>query len=169
VDRSQVKVDQARTTPGEQVRGQFPTGVTVVTGLADGSPYGMTVSAFNALGSDSAAVWVRQRASVHAHMCASSSFAVNILAADQASIAKRFAAPGADRFADVDWAPGAHGDPLLRGVSAVMEVEISERLALEGYSVFFGRITAANAFDIPPLVWWKSTFWDSFSLEAVRI
>ena len=100
--------------------GCFPTGVTIITtrGL-EGEPLGMTVSSFNSVSlSPPLVLWsLALSSSSRAAVEAASHYAIHILAADQAGIARQFAMPGrgADRFAGVPWRPNEHGVPILQG------------------------------------------------------
>ena len=105
-----------------QVMKAFPTGVTVVTALGDGGrPVGLTVNSFTSVSLDPPLVLVcldRNSAS-HDQVIAARTFVVNILAADQGSLAVRFAAdPAGGRFNGVGWWAGPGGVPVLAGVAA---------------------------------------------------
>jgi len=97
----------------------FPSGVTVVTRqLADGCPYGMTVSSFTSVSLDPPLilVCVDRRAGFLKGLTAGAPFAVNVLGEHQHELAARFSSRQGDRFAGVDWTRGANGIPLLTDV-----------------------------------------------------
>ena len=99
------------------VLGHFCTGVTVITGAEDGRPAGFACQAFAALSlvpplvlfcpGRSSATWPLIARAGH--------FCVNVLAAGQQEIARRFGVSGADKFAGVSWSPAPSGAPVLRG------------------------------------------------------
>lgn len=98
--------------------GHYATGVAVVTTTAaDGRPVGMTVNSFSSLSLDPPLIlWcVRRNSSSRHAFTAADYFAVNVLAAGQEQIARRFAAPANDRFAGLAWQPGPAALPLLPG------------------------------------------------------
>jgi flavin reductase (DIM6/NTAB) family NADH-FMN oxidoreductase RutF len=76
-----------------QAMGRFATGVTVVTTLSGGQPYGLTVSAFCSVSLDPLLVLVslQQSSQTLAFIVKGGCFAVNPLAAQQQSLAVRFA------------------------------------------------------------------------------
>src|SRR6187431_1024190 len=83
--------------------GMFATGVTIVTArTADGKVIGLTANSFNSVSLDPLLV-----------LRAGSHYAINVLAADQKTLAERFALKGTDRFAGVSFVEGTGGAPLL--------------------------------------------------------
>ena len=92
----------------------FPTGVTIITTLDAGkNPIGLTISSFTSVSLDPPLIlWCMTRDSnMLGEFEACTHFAVNILAADQADLSRRFAMPSDERFAA---APGRreHRKPL---------------------------------------------------------
>src|ERR1035437_821050 len=79
--------------------------VTVVTTMADGAPFGATVSSFASLSLDPPLVSVAfDRASTLLGQIQSAGrFGVNVLGHAQGDLAMTFARRGADRFAATDW------------------------------------------------------------------
>ena len=98
--------------------GCFATGVTIVTARGpDDRPVGLTVTSFNSVSLDPPLIlWSLKRASPNfAVFAEAEGFAVNILAADQTRLARRFATPLIDKFADLGCDRGNPGAPLLPG------------------------------------------------------
>ena len=98
----------------------FATGVTIVTArTTEGALVGLTANSFNSVSLEPPLVlWslARAAASLPA-FSAGSHYAINILAADQQNLARRFATKDVDRFADVAFEDGAGGAPLLAGAA----------------------------------------------------
>ena len=69
-----------------------------------------------------------------------SHYAINILAADQQALAKRFAAKGIDRFADVAFEEGAGGAPILAGAAATFECFNRSRYFEGDHVIFVGEV-----------------------------
>ena len=89
--------------------GHFATGITVVTTIGEeGEPYGITATSFTSLSLDPPLVqWsLRNAAWSFPIFTRNASFAVNILAADQEAVSRRFAGPAVDRFKDLDVSTG---------------------------------------------------------------
>ncbi|GAA2212207.1 flavin reductase family protein [Nonomuraea monospora] len=90
--------------------GQFATGVAVVTTVTDGGERaGVTVNSFTSVSLDPPLVlWcLSDRAPSAPLFLRAGRFAVNVLAAGQDHLSRRFATPAADKFAGVELAGGA--------------------------------------------------------------
>ena len=123
--------------------GRFATGVAIVTALdADGHPVGLTVNSFSAVSLEPPLVlWCLDNRSHNlAAFSRASHHAINILAADQEELSNRFATWPADRFAGLDWRPGAGGAPVLPGCCAVFEVANETAHAAGDHTIFIGRV-----------------------------
>ena len=135
--------------------GRFTTGVTIITCLdASGQPIGLTANSFNSLSLDPPLLlWSLRSASPSmAAFEAAPRFAVNVLAEAQLELSRRFAARSDDRFADVGWARGEHGAPLLAGCAAVFECELLSHQIAGDHRLFIGRVLACTESPLPPLV-----------------
>ncbi|GII02649.1 flavin reductase family protein [Planobispora takensis] len=96
-------------------------GVVVVTAQAEGIPVGLTATSFSSVSLEPPLVsfYVDRSSTTWPWLSRADRFAVNILTADQADLAARFARRGIDRFAaPTRWRPGTLGTPLLGEVSA---------------------------------------------------
>ena len=113
LERPRAGIDDLRAALG-----QFATGVAIVTTRApDGRSVGLTVNSFASVSLEPPLVlWsLSKRSSSLAAFSAARSVAIHVLAADQEALARRFAAPGTDRFAGVRRSIGRGGVPLLEG------------------------------------------------------
>ena len=123
--------------------GMFATGVTIVTARsADGAVIGLTANSFNSVSLEPPLVlWSLSRAAASlAVFSAGSHYAINVLAADQKSLAERFAMRGADRFAGVSFDQGAGGAPLLHGAAATFECFNRSRYEEGDHVIFVGEV-----------------------------
>jgi flavin reductase (DIM6/NTAB) family NADH-FMN oxidoreductase RutF len=93
-------------------------------------------------------------------------FAVNMLASDQAAVARRFAKTGLDKFSGLAWTRGQGGSPILEGAAAYMELEIEARIPAHTHTIFIGRVLDAAAYDRNPLVYHGGQFYDGELLRA---
>ncbi|MDD2743635.1 MAG: flavin reductase family protein [Rhodocyclaceae bacterium] len=123
--------------------GRFATGVAVVTALdQDGRPVGLTVNSFSAVSLEPALVlWCLDNNSHNLVAFRSATHhVINILSAEQEELSTRFATWPIDRFAGLQWSPGAGAAPLLSGCCASFEVA-NETLHLAGdHTIFIGRV-----------------------------
>ncbi len=104
--------------------GRFATGVTVVTGLMpDGTPAGVTVSAFTSVSLRPPLVLI-SLADTTACLDAfvnGDRFAVNVLGEDQHTLSLTFASRRKDKFKGVDYGTWDSGCPILPGCLANLE------------------------------------------------
>lgn len=99
----------------------YATGVAVVTtALEDGRRAGVTVNSFTSVSLDPPLVlWCLSRRAPSAGLfLRAGRFVVNVLAAGQDELSRRFATPAEDKFAGVATSSAAGGLPVLEGTLA---------------------------------------------------
>src|SRR5690242_7715452 len=130
-----------------QLLGRFATGVTVVTTRDQaGRPVGMTASsvASVSLHPPLVLVSVDQANDMHPALVAATRFVLNVLAADQEAISRRFAAEHADRFDGIGYRESRHALPVLDGVLASIECDKQAHAPGGDHTVFFGLVTGGS-------------------------
>ncbi|WP_026058503.1 styrene monooxygenase/indole monooxygenase family protein [Streptomyces sp. SS] len=135
--------------------GQYATGVTVVTArAADGRKVGMTANSFTSVSLDPPLVlWCPSRnAPSLPDFTAASHFAVNVLAADQHHLSRRFATPADDKFAGISVTEGIAGTPLLEGTVAGFQCRTVQCLDVGDHVVMIGEVEQHEAPGGEPLV-----------------
>ena len=135
--------------------GQFATGVTIVTCLADDdTPVGMTANSFSSVSLDPPLVlWsVDRRAGSFTPFAKAERFAFSVLAQDQVELSNRFAQPGAEKFSHVAWAAGLGGVPLIPDAAA--HIECVQHATAEGgdHLIIIGRVERFERYDRRGLV-----------------
>jgi flavin reductase (DIM6/NTAB) family NADH-FMN oxidoreductase RutF len=123
--------------------GMFATGVTIVTArTAEGALVGLTANSFNSVSLNPPLVlWSLARAAASLPAFSTGShYAINILAADQKELAKRFAAKDLDRFENVAFVDGVSGAPLLAGAAATFECFNRSRYTEGDHVIFVGEV-----------------------------
>jgi flavin reductase (DIM6/NTAB) family NADH-FMN oxidoreductase RutF len=139
----------------------FASGVTVVTAAAsDGTPRGLTVSAFSSLSLEPPLILVciEHRASLHDVLKDAEFFAVNILAEDQEVISRRFASRDPDRFSGVGYAIGATGAPLLDAALAHLECRKTQAYAGGDHTIFLGEVEGTATKEGKPLIYFRGGY-----------
>ena len=135
--------------------GRFATGVTVLT-LKDahGRPRGMTASAVAAASLDPplVLVCVDRRADLHPVLDGRVPFVLNVLAADQETLSRRFAAEEGDRLAGVAFRANAGGLPLLDGAVAHIECDWHGMFPSGDHTAFLGLVTGGAVSERRPLL-----------------
>jgi 3-hydroxy-9,10-secoandrosta-1,3,5(10)-triene-9,17-dione monooxygenase reductase component len=125
------------------VLGRFASGVTVVTGLSNDAPVGLTCQSFSSVSLEPPLVLFIPAKTSRAWplIQRSGRFCVNFLAADQAELSNTMASRGLDKFADVKWTPSAAtGSPLLEGALAYVDCTIHQVHEAGDHYVVIGRV-----------------------------
>lgn len=143
--------------------GRFPTGVTIVTACTpQGQPLGMTVSSFNSVSLEPPLVlWsLARKSSALATFEQVEHYAIHVLAAGQAGLARQFAVPGrAHRFDGVAWHPGRHGVPRLNaGYAAWFECRNRSRYYEGDHMILVGEVEHCGHTGALPLVFHAGGF-----------
>jgi flavin reductase (DIM6/NTAB) family NADH-FMN oxidoreductase RutF len=153
-----------RTVEPERFRavmGHFATGVAVVTVDAPGGPQGMTANAVASLSLDPVLVLVcfDNGARTLPEVRRAGHFGVNVLAAGQEHLARRFASKADAKFAEVSHS--VHdGIPVLDGALAWVGCEL-ERLVPGGdHTIGIGAVHSAElgAPGTAPLIWFRGAY-----------
>lgn len=139
------------------VCGLFPTGVTVVTRrLADGKPYGMTVSSFTSVSLNPPLVLVSidLAAKFLQQLSAHEPFLINVLSDEQQHIAKRFASrQEEDRFQGLEWSADWLDVPLLGNVVASFACILERSIQAGDHVLLIGSVQRVKQHGDRPLVW----------------
>lgn len=149
--------------------GCFATGVAVITTRdGGGRPAGLTINSFTSVSLDPPLVlWSlsRHAASLPAFHD-SEFFAVNVLAADQLDLSRRFARPSSDKFAGLGFVDGLGGVPLLDGTAACFECRTRHRYDGGDHVIFLGRVERYAHSDREPLVFGRGRYGRLDALEG---
>jgi flavin reductase len=128
----------------------FASGVTAITTREAGVPSGMIATSVCSLSVEPATILVciNKTASVHNAIVRTKKLAVNLLSADQRSLAMQFTSSrGVDRFESLQWEVGTTGLPTL--VDAVVVFECSLVAVHDGFthSIMVGQIEGTTIND----------------------
>ena len=151
-----VEPDRFRT-----VMGHFATGVAVVTVDAPGGPQGMTANAVASLSLDPVLVLVcfDNDARTLPEVRRSGRFGVNVLAAGQEHLARRFASKDDAKFAEI--AHSVHdGIPVLDGALAWVGCELDRLVPGGDHTIGIGAVRSAELGPpgTEPLVWFRGDY-----------
>jgi flavin reductase (DIM6/NTAB) family NADH-FMN oxidoreductase RutF len=84
---------------------------------------------------------------------------VNILAAHQEAIARRFSVPDAEqRFEGLGFTRGQNGAPVLEDVLASLECRVVQTAAGGDHTIFMGEVEAANVRQDSPLLYYRGGY-----------
>ena len=132
------------------IMGHFPTGVTVVTGIAgNGSPVGFTIGSFTSVSLNPPLVGFLPQigSSTSDAIVESGSFCVNVLSDAQGDLCWKFAKSGTDdsRFDGVDWRPAPSGSPVIERAVAWIDCSIEAVHDMGDHHFVLGRVGALDA------------------------
>ncbi len=154
------------TTPIEtaefrRILGHWVTGVAVVAARrADGQPCGLTVNAFTSLSLGPPLVLVCIERSADSHDCIrdAGAFSVNVLAAADRALARRFATSGGSKFDGLDLGRGSSGAPILKRALAWVDCRLHAQHAGGDHSIFVGEVLDGGVSDGDPLVFHRGDY-----------
>ncbi|ALO66634.1 flavin reductase family protein [Arthrobacter alpinus] len=137
--------------------GQFATGVTVVTTQGtDGKAYGAMVTAFAAVSEDPPLAQITlTRSSKAAKHLDGSSFAINVLSADQVEVARHFSGQPSDCEPECVLS----GDvPVLVGNAATLECRAWNNYDGGDHIIVVGEVRSLTVGDADPLLFHEGAF-----------
>lgn len=143
------------------VLGSFPTGVTVVTTRDDaGNLYGVTASSFNSVSLEPPLIlWsIGKASSSYQAMINATYWNVHVLAEDQDVVSATFAKSSDDKFANVSYAEGLHGAPVIDGCAAVLQCQIEHQYAGGDHVILVGRVLDFTDYGKQPLVFARGRY-----------
>lgn len=142
------------------VVGHFASGVSVITTIDGGVPFGSTVSAVSSLSMEPPMMLVCLNGSSTTHAAVESSgrYAINILSAQQGDLASVFARRADDKFDRVPHTVSDAGLPLIEGALATIECEVVESPRGGTHTIFIGRVISAAAAPGHPLTYYRGRF-----------
>jgi len=127
--------------------GCFATGVTIVTALdSAGVPVGLTANSFTSVSLDPPLllVCIANSAGTAPALREAGHFGVNVLQIGQQPASNRFATRGEDRFANLPWAPGQTGVPLLASSLVSFECQRESLHEAGDHFILVGRVVRAQ-------------------------
>lgn len=149
------------STTFRNVLGHFPTGVTVITANPADGPVGLAVGSFSSVSLEPPLVMFcpGNQSTSWPGIQAAGVFCANILADDQKEICATFAGKSDDKFAGISWGTKATGSPVLEGVQAWIDCEITSAIEAGDHWVVLGQVVALEAdADKTPLLFYRGGY-----------
>jgi len=148
-----------------KARGNFATGVTIITVDLDGEAHGMTANAVASVSLDPLLllVCVDHSASTHAHLHAKKRFGINILAEQQRVISEYYARPvrthqEAEAEAGVRFDRTALGTPILHGALAYLECRLKSAQNAGDHTIFIAEVEDVVVRQGEPLLFFRGGY-----------
>lgn len=145
----------------KEVMGSYPSGVTIITTLAnDNTPVGLTANSFVSVSIDPLLIlWcIDKKAGSWSAFENTSKFAVNILASNQSDACWTFASKTeTDRFGKHSWNVSKNGVPILDGVFASMECQKKQVVDAGDHYILIGEVIniEKNNNNLEPMMYFK--------------
>ncbi len=149
-----VSDDASAADPGGPVTAQrfrevmthVPTPVVVVAAAGPDGPVGLAIGSFVSVSLDPLLVGFlpAKTSSSWPVIRDTGRCCINVLADDQEALCATFATRGGDKFADVDWEPGPHGDPQLAGCVAWLSCRFTQEVELGDHVLAVGEVDAID-------------------------
>jgi flavin reductase (DIM6/NTAB) family NADH-FMN oxidoreductase RutF len=140
-------------------------GVYVVTTRLEDQVNGMTASWVSQVSLTPLLVMVSIAHPRYSHRLIKDSgiFAINVLTSDQVELGKRFGYKSGrkvDKFASLEWHPGATGAPILPQAYAYLDARLVDIFPAGDHTLFVGEVVDARILNpqARPLVFKKSDF-----------
>ena len=144
------------------VLGRFASGITIVTVRDQGGrDHGMTVSAFTSVSlvPPLILVCVEQTASSHEPLLHATHFAVNVLAAHQEPLSRRFSSGDeSERFDGVGYSRGRTGAALIDDALAHIECRRTALHPTGDHTIVVGEVQTAVAHAKRPLLYYRGGY-----------
>ncbi len=141
--------------------GTYATGVTIVTTVGtDGTLVGLTCNSFSSVSlSPPLILWsLSLRSPNLSNFLQAPHFAINMLSAEQADLARRFAQPVTNKFEGVTYRPGIAGVPLIDGAAAQLECRNETRYYSGDHVIFIGHVLQYARRECVPLVFFRGYY-----------
>jgi flavin reductase (DIM6/NTAB) family NADH-FMN oxidoreductase RutF len=144
-----------------RVCSKYATGITILTVLdSRGDPQGMTANSFTSvsLSPPLILVCIDRQTSILSSFKPGTRFGVNVLQEEQKELSSWFSRSGHDRFSGIAWSAGETGAPLLQGMLATIECEVTQMIEAGDHVVVIGAALHATWREGQPLVYFNSSY-----------
>lgn len=143
--------------------GHFVTGVVVVATRVPGreEPCGLTASSVAAVSLEPPLVLVCVDKGAESHDCIVESgfFSINILAAGQEKVSRRFASwEQIEKFSGLGYRTESTGAPILEESLAWLDCRVWASYPGGDHTIFVGEVLAADAVDEAPLLYYRGGY-----------
>lgn len=151
-------LDRARF---REAMARFPTGVTIVTTVAeDGSWKGFTANAFCSVSQEPPLVLVCLAATAECHPAfeRASEWVIHLVHERHADLALQFATRGADKFGDGRFHASDGGLPVLHDACAALHCAAVDRHEGGDHTILVGRVKRVDLGEPRPAVYFNRAF-----------
>lgn len=144
---------------------RLASGVSIVATVDEKGPQGFLATSVSSVALDPAPcllVCVSQSVSSHDALIRTQVFSVNVLAEEQADIARRFCSSDlrSARFESDAWEVLQTGAPIHRGALASFDCRLMNTMTVQTHTILIGRAVAVRTADstVGPLIYYDGCF-----------
>ena len=132
-----------------KVLGRYPTGVTLVTGIAGDEPLAMVIGSFVSVSMDPPLVGFLpgRNSNTWPRIEASGSFCINVLSDAQEALANAFFRREGDPWEGTGWVPATSGSPAIPSCLASIDCSINDVVDAGDHLFVMGLITDLSHVD----------------------
>jgi flavin reductase (DIM6/NTAB) family NADH-FMN oxidoreductase RutF len=145
-----------------RVMGSWLSGVSVVSSMVDGQPYGLTCSAICSVSVAPPLLLtcINSSSRTLAAIVETGMFAVSLLDTDSRAVSEMFAGRGHDQFASISWRRAHHtGVPVLAMALAHAECTVYRVSGAGDHTIVLGRVVDGAADPTrDPLGYWRTNY-----------
>lgn len=143
--------------------GHFASGITIITGIEDGQPVGMTCQSFFSQSIEPPLISfsVMETSTTYPRLRRAGRFCVNVLADTQQHISSQFGRSGGDKWAGIEWDTTAAGNPVLRGSLMWVDCSLENEFRAGDHTIVIGRVhemSPMQAAAAEPLLFYRGAY-----------
>jgi len=143
------------------VMSYYPTGVAIITSVAEGQPVGFVVGSFTSISLDPALVgfFVTLTSSTFTLIKEAGVFCCNVLSSDHGALSAKFSSKSTDRFEGVDWRPGPTSSPILKEAVAWLDCTLYDIHQVGDHYLVVGEVVDLRAArNVTPLLFHRGSY-----------
>jgi flavin reductase (DIM6/NTAB) family NADH-FMN oxidoreductase RutF len=139
---------------------KFASGVTIVTVALGDELHGATASSFASVSLNPPLILVCLDKSSHTRelLLETEVFAVNVLGADQAEVARAFSLKGVKQFDSLSHRAGIGNAPLLDDAIAWIECRLERVIEAGDHDIVIGDVVSCDTTDRLPLLYYEAEY-----------
>jgi flavin reductase (DIM6/NTAB) family NADH-FMN oxidoreductase RutF len=137
----------------------FPSGVTGVCALVDGTPVGMAASSFTSVSLQPplVSVCIDRKSTTWPLLARAARLGVSVLSSEHAELARALSARDRDRFAGAGWHTNDDGALFLLGATLWLDCAVSEAITAGDHFIVLLEVLETRLFpDLSPLIFHRS-------------
>jgi 3-hydroxy-9,10-secoandrosta-1,3,5(10)-triene-9,17-dione monooxygenase reductase component len=157
-----VQLDPPTPREMRDAMGSFATGVTVVTGYADGEPVGFACQSFASVSLEPPLILfcADHRGRAWPRIRQAGRFTINVLGEDQRELCDRFGSSKGQKYDGLDWTLSSWGTPCLPDVLMRVHAEVHDVHTEGDHDVVVGRVLELDTKDGEdrPMLFYRGRF-----------